>query len=206
MDTAFFWFSKIVWLLIRPDTLLLLAVFAGVICLYAGARRRAGLIFSLVFLGMLTITVVPVGNWLLSPLENRFPTNPELPENVDGIIVLSGSEDGYGSSIWNQAELWDGTERLFYFMKLIRDYPEAKFLFTGGSGSLTDQSYKAADVAKRLFGELGVNVDRILLERDARNTYENGVNSYNLVNPKPGENWVLITTAWQMPRSVGIFE
>ncbi|HCY86488.1 MAG TPA: YdcF family protein [Desulfobacteraceae bacterium] len=206
MDTVFFWISKLAWLLIRPDTLLLLAVAAGVICLYAGARRRAGAIFTLVFFCMLIITVVPVGNWLLSPLENRFPTNPELPETVDGIIVLAGPENGYKSALWDQAEIGEAAERLFYFLKLMKDYPDARFVFTGGSGSLTGQVYKSADVAKRLFDELGIDTTRITFEPDSRNTYENGFYTRKLVKPEPGENWILITTAWHMARSVGIFE
>ena len=85
-------------------------------------------------------------------------------------------------------------------------YPDASHVFTGGTGSLSHQEHKAADLARRMFGELGFDVEKILFERESKNTYENGVNSYNLVEPKHGDNWILITTAWHMPRAVGIFE
>ncbi len=205
MDTFFFWISKLVWMVIKPDFLLVLFLFVGLICLYAGALKKAKLILGLVVIAMLTITVVPIGKWLLSPLENRFPTNPELPEKVDGIIVLAGAEDNYRSALWKQVELGRGVERLYYFMKFMHEYPDAIHVFTGGTGSIVHPEYKSADQARKIFRGLGFDVDKILFERESKNTYENGVNSYKMVKPKPGEKWILITTAWHMPRSVGIF-
>jgi len=70
---------------------------------------------------------------------------------------------------------------------------------------MTYQQYKAADAAKRLYAELGLDIDRILFERESRNTAESAVNVKRLVNPKPGEKWMLLTTGWHMPRSVGVF-
>ncbi|MCG8635129.1 MAG: YdcF family protein [Desulfobacterales bacterium] len=206
MDTVFFWASKLVWLVVRPDFLLVFFTLAGVFCLFAGAVKRAKLILSAVVLFMVAVTVLPMGQWLLSPLENRFPTNPELPENVDGIIVLAGAENAYRSAVWDQVELWDHSERLYYFMKFMRIYPDAAYLFAGDSGTLYRQEYKAADLARKMFGELGFDADKILFERESKNTYENGVNAYNLVKPEPDEKWILITTAWHMPRAVGVFE
>ena len=70
---------------------------------------------------------------------------------------------------------------------------------------VSNQNYKAADVAKRLFKEQGLDTSRIIFERESRNTWENAVFTKNLVKPKVGEKWVLITTAWHMPRSMGVF-
>ncbi len=155
---------------------------------------------------LLTILAfIPIGSWLISPLETRFVTNPTLPVDIDGIIVLSGAELAHKTSFWNQVELGGSAERDLEFMKLAKKYPEAKLVFTGGSSSLLDQSYKSADVAKRLFTEHGFDTDRILFERQSRNTWENATNSKLLVQPQKNENWLLITTSWHMPRSVGIF-
>ncbi len=90
-------------------------------------------------------------------------------------------------------------------MALGRQYPEAKLVFTGGTGSLTGQEYKAAGVAKVLFEQQGLDLSRITFERESRNTYENALLTKKLVQPDKGETWLLITTAWHMPRSVGIF-
>jgi uncharacterized SAM-binding protein YcdF (DUF218 family) len=43
------------------------------------------------------------------------------------------------------------------------------------------------------------------MERNSRNTYENAVFTKALAAPKPGERWLLVTSAYHMPRSVGLF-
>lgn len=130
---------------------------------------------------------------------------PPLPENIEGIVVLSGAEDTVRSHLWNQVELGGAAERDLMFISLAQRYPKAKLIFTGGTGSLTQQEYKAADVAKKLFQQQGLDINKITFERESRNTYENVIFSKKIINPVANKNWILITTSWHMPRSVGIF-
>ena len=58
---------------------------------------------------------------------------------------------------------------------------------------------------RELWLSLGVPEDRMTFESASRNTYENAVLTKALVAPKPGETWLLVTSAAHMPRSVGIF-
>ena len=153
---------------------------------------------------MLLIAMFPVGEWLLYPLERRFPVNTELGD-VDGIIVLSGEEDPMHTLLWNQTSVGEAAERNLAFMALSKEYPEAKLVFSGGASSLIHQEYKAGDVARRLFKEQGMDLARITFERESRNSWENAMLSKKLVQPVSDERWVLITTGWHMPRSVGIF-
>lgn len=139
------------------------------------------------------------------PLESRFQTNPQLPVQVDGIIVLSGAEATELSHLWEQVELGAAAERGLTFLTLAKQYPNAKLVFTGGTGSLLNQEHKAADVAEKLFINLSFDTKRIIFERESRNTYENVLYSKNILKPKKNKNWILITTSWHMPRSVGIF-
>ena len=88
---------------------------------------------------------------------------------------------------------------------LLKRYPNAKIVFTSGSGNLIDQRQKGADVARRLYLEQGIDATRIVFESNARNTAENALLSKALVSPAQGETWVVITSAFHMPRSVGIF-
>ncbi len=154
---------------------------------------------------LLVVALFPFGEWLLFPLETRFPANPELPKNIDGVIVLAGAENAPLSALWKQVELGGAAERHFAFLELARRYPEAKLVFTGGSGIVFAQEYKDADVAKKLFEQQGLDVSRVIFERNSRNTFENAVLSKELVKPRAGEKWLLITSAFHMPRSVGIF-
>jgi uncharacterized SAM-binding protein YcdF (DUF218 family) len=162
-------------------------------------------LLGFVVIVLMVVALFPVGEWLLYPLETRFPTNPNLPKKIDGIIVLSGAENAYLSSLWNQEELGDSAERDMAFLELARQYPNAKLVFTGGSGSMIYQDYKDADVAKGLFDRLGLDLSRVTFERNSRNTFENVVFSKELVRPDRGQKWILITSAFHMPRSVGIF-
>jgi uncharacterized SAM-binding protein YcdF (DUF218 family) len=43
------------------------------------------------------------------------------------------------------------------------------------------------------------------MERRSRNTQENAEFSKALAAPKSGERWLLVTSAYHMPRSVGVF-
>ncbi|MDH4321272.1 MAG: YdcF family protein [Desulfobulbaceae bacterium] len=206
MHSVFFWTSKLAWLLLSPDNILVALLLLTWFLLHrGGSKRLAKRLLTLITAGCLLIALLPVGEWLLFPLETRFPTNPALPKKIDGIVVLGGAEDPNLSSLWQQVELGDGAERYLAFMALSRRFPDARLIFTGGSGSMLDQQHKAADVAATLFHETGLNTSRIIFERESRNTYENAVFSKKIAMPKPGENWLLITTAWHMPRSMGIF-
>jgi uncharacterized SAM-binding protein YcdF (DUF218 family) len=205
MDTLFFLISKIAWLFLSPDSLLLILILVSLFLLYLGKIKPAKILLTITSSILLIVSFFPVGEWLLYPLENRFKVNPELPAKTDGIIVLSGAEDPLLSSVWKQVELGAAAERDLAFMALAKRYPEAKLIFTGGSGSLVNQDYKAADVAKTLFLQQGFEIKRILFERESRNTYENVINSKKLAKPAANENWILITTSWHMPRSLGIF-
>ena len=84
-------------------------------------------------------------------------------------------------------------------------YPKAKLIFSGGSGSLFLQNYKEAKVIAPLLRQLGIDQERIILEDQSRNTFENAVFSHRLVKPKNDEVWLLITSAFHMPRCVGAF-
>jgi uncharacterized SAM-binding protein YcdF (DUF218 family) len=205
MDTLFFFLSKLIWLLISPDSLLLILILVALVFLYLGKQQLAKKTLSIVSGLLIIIAFFPVGEWLLYPLESHFQTTPTLPDKITGIIALSGAEDAELSHIWQQVELGSAAERDLTFLSLAQQYPKAKLVFTGGTGSLTKQEYKGADVAKKLFEQLGANTIEMIFERESRNTYESAIYSKKIVKPEKGENWILITTGWHMPRSVGIF-
>lgn len=138
---------------------------------------------------VLLIATLPLENWLIRPLEDRFPQVSQLPDQISGIIALGG-----------------GTERLFELIALARRHPEARLVFSGGAGLLfLRQRVKEADAARMFFERMGLDATPVILENESRNTYENAVLSYALVKPKTGENWVLITSAAHLPRAVGVF-
>jgi len=149
------------------------------------------------------LNVFPINNLIMVPLEDRFPLR-QLPKKVDGIIVLGGATETGISAARKQPAVSGSAERLLAFIFLARQYPDAKLVFSGGSGSI-GSNYKHSDAARIIFEQSGMDINRIIFESKSRNTYENAVYSYDLVKPKKGEIWILITSAFHIPRSVGVF-
>ena len=201
----FFQLSKIFWFFANPGNLLLVTLAVGVVLTWTRWRRAGLWLVALVTLASLAAATVPVGNWMQASLENRFPVVRNLPDRVDGIIALGGVVNPWVTKARGQLALGGTVERLTEFAVLARRYPEAKLIFTGGSGSLFQTEVKEADVLEPMLGLLGLDPRRIVLENQSRNTYENAVFTRRLADPRPGETWVLVTTASHMPRAVGCF-
>jgi len=205
MDTLFFFASKIVWAVISPDSLIVLLILGAWLGLVLGWQKLSRRLLSGGALLILLVGFFPIGDLLISPLENRFASNAALPAKVDGIIVLGGAISPRLSNSWQQVELNGSADRLTNFIYLSNLYPDAQLVFTGGSGSLRDQEFKEAEMARILLEQLGLADRAIIFESESRNTVENVQFSKNLVLPEAEENWLLITSAFHMPRSVGIF-
>lgn len=195
--------SKLLWALTAPATMLFFAVTLG----WALQRRTPR--FSNWLLGgsaifLLLLSATPIGRVSLGALEDRFPQQ-KIEGPIDGIIVLGGALSPEASSAVGHPQVNDSAERLTAFIELARAHPEAKLVFTGGSGEVFRQDVREADTVPSLLTSLGFDASRVVLERDSRNTWENAVDAKQLARPHPGEVWVLITSAWHMPRSVGCF-
>ena len=205
MDTVFFLASKVIWALISPDSLIvILGVSAWIAAILKWQRVSRSVLASCALL-LLLIGFFPVGEWLIAPLENRFTTNAALPSEVDGIIVLGGAILPRLSNTWQQPEVNGSADRLINFLYLARLYPNAQLVFTGGSGAVSEQEFKEAEMAQILFDQLGLAQRAIIFESESHNTSENARHSKALVTPESDENWLLVTSAFHMPRSIGVF-
>ncbi len=205
LGIVLFALSKILWLILRPSTLLILAVVIGVVL---SSRRRNRLGRGLTWIGafgLLLAILLPLDSWVLAPLEDRFPQVRERPAHLDGVIVLGGAVEPNLTVLHGIPSLNEAAERFTTFAMLARLYPDAKLIFTGGSPSITPGGPPEAVSAKLLLDDLGLDTSRITFEDQSRNTYENAVDSKLLMNPQPGQVWALVTSAQHMPRSVGIF-
>ena len=123
-----------------------------------------------------------------------------------GIVCLGGALDTVVSPERGEVALNEAAERMTAVAELARRYPQARIVFTGGSGRLVyGGTTTEAELAARLFASFGIAKERITLEDKSRDTLENARFTKELVNPKPGERWLLVTSAHHMPRSVGLF-
>ncbi len=200
-----FYISKVFWAVMQPAMLLLIMTVAGAVLL--GTRyQRAGR--GLVIAAAVFVVVGglgPLSTWMILPLEDRFPRTVLGDRPVDGIIILGGSEDSRVAAGRGAHALNESAERMTEAAALARRYPNAKVLFTGGSIEILGAPTVGADAAEIVLRDLGVGSDRLILERKARNTAENAILAKQIADPRPGERWLLVTSAWHMPRSMGLF-
>jgi uncharacterized SAM-binding protein YcdF (DUF218 family) len=147
----------------------------------------------------------PLGSLLLYPLESRFAPWDAARGAPDGIIVLGGSVDTDLSAAHRTPVVAHAADRLFAPAELARRYPNARIVFTGGTANLIQTEAREADYSAPVLENLGIAKERLILERNSRNTWENAIFTKQLVSPKPGERWLLVTSAFHMPRSMGIF-
>lgn len=196
----FFPVSKAFAFVAMPSHILLWLVAATALALLAGWIRTArGLGLAALVLFVL-LGVVPSGLMAAKPLEDMYPRRP-LPSRITGIVTLGG-----GLSV---AELLSrgapGTspsiDRLVSTWALARRHPEARVVFSGGWGPYADAIAARTDLLR-----MGLDPARLTLEGRSRNTYENLAFTKAIVQPRPGETWVLATSAIQLPRAMRVAE
>jgi uncharacterized SAM-binding protein YcdF (DUF218 family) len=200
----FFYLSKLFVFFTRPSNLLFLLAFAGIALLFTRYARAGRRLLAGSVLVMMVVGISPLGGLLILALENRFPPWDPARGAPDGIIVLGGAISPEISAARDTVALGEAAERMTEIAELARRYPQARIVYSGGSSSLFG-GVREADYAGRLWESFGIARERILLERESRNTAENAAFSKAMLQPKPGERWLLVTSSWHMPRAVGAF-
>jgi uncharacterized SAM-binding protein YcdF (DUF218 family) len=197
--------AKVFWLVINPANILVGLLVLGVLLLFTRWWRTGRFLAALAAALALFVAYLHPGEWLIAPLETRFAPPATMPAKVDGIIVLGGAIDTRQTNRFGQIALNGRAERITAFVALARRYPEAKLVYSGGSGLIQDERQSEAELAKPLLLTLGVPEARLVLETRSRDTHENAAHARELVKPRPGETWILVTSAAHMPRAVGVF-
>jgi uncharacterized SAM-binding protein YcdF (DUF218 family) len=204
MDTLFFIVSKLVWALLKPGTWIVLLLGVVFLLVRADMKRAAVWAAGGGFLFVLALAVLPLDDVLLSPLERAYPVNPDVGK-VAGIIVLGGGEGAQRTARWGQPQVNEAGDRFLAALALARRHPEAPVLFTGGIGSLRQDGPTGAEVAEVLLLASGLDRSRLLLESRSRNTAENAAQALALRPAEGNGAWLLVTSAFHMPRSVEAF-
>ncbi|WP_375452488.1 YdcF family protein [uncultured Devosia sp.] len=200
----FFVVSKIFWVLAQPVTAVFLVLGLGLV-LTALGRRRLG--FGLSLLGTLALGVAgftTLGAAMIGPLEARFERPANMPPSVGAIVMLGGGTNSRISAARGVSELNAAGDRFTETLRLAQLYPRARIVITGGFGMLGEEGEPEAATAARFFEGLGIAPDRLVLEDRARNTAENADFTAALLGDVDGPI-VLVTSAFHMPRSVGLF-
>ena len=134
---------------------------------------------AILLAALATTQLPPIDALLITPLETRFPSlQLSAAGHYDGIIALGGHP-----------------ERVVEAVRLAHQFPAAN-LVIAGRGEERQHAYTLAQ---------GIAADRVMIEPNSRNTYENAAFSGRLLQPGSASRWLLVTSSSHMPRAVGSF-
>jgi uncharacterized SAM-binding protein YcdF (DUF218 family) len=206
----FFYLAKALWFVLQPSTLIALLIGYGSILIWTGWARWGRRFVTVGAVLLLLAGLSPLGNALILPLEDRFPrTDLDTPPPPTGFILLGGAEDRLVGTARKAPTLNEAGERIIEAAILAKRFPTAKIAFSGGDAGVLYKSSSEAEGAAELLTALGVPREQLILEAAARDTYENAVflkeelAKMGLLGP--GTRWVVITSAYHMPRAMGAF-
>jgi uncharacterized SAM-binding protein YcdF (DUF218 family) len=201
----FFILSKTIGFFALPSNLIATFAALGVALMFTRFRRAGRVVATLGVALLLLAGLSPLGNILIFPLEQRFPPWDASRGAPDGIVVLGGALSPDVSAARGTPALDEAAERLTALAALARQYPAARIIYSGGNARLMLVQGNEAEHALPLLESFGIARERLIAEDRSRNTEENATFSKLLAHPKPGERWLLVTSAYHMPRSIGIF-
>jgi uncharacterized SAM-binding protein YcdF (DUF218 family) len=206
----FFYLAKVLWFLLQPSTLIALLIGYGSILIWTGWARWGRRFVTIGAVLLLLAGLSPLGNALILPLEDRFPrADLDAPPPPTGFFVLGGAVDRLVSTARQVPALNEAAERLVEAAMLARRFPDAKIAFSGGDAGIFYKTSSEAEGAESLLTALGVPEDRLILEDESRDTYENAQFLKDKLTRDgdlgAGKRWLLITSAYHMPRAMGAF-
>jgi uncharacterized SAM-binding protein YcdF (DUF218 family) len=203
--TVFFVLSKLFAFFTQPSNVIVVLGLVGLVLTRtrfarAGWRVAGVSVFLIAAMGFL-----PIGTALMIPLENRFPPWDPSGAAPAGIVVLGGAISAHKLATRGEVGINEAAERIIALPSLAKRYPQARIIYSGGDAGLFVRHGSEAGVVTELFESLGISASRLTLEDRSRNTAENAIYSKTRAKPKPGERWLVVTSALHMPRAIGAF-
>jgi len=199
----FFYLSQFFGILMMPLTIVLILMILGI--KYAQSKKgRAFSVSALILLFLLSNEFI--SNLSMSLWEPKFKSFDELP-NYEYGVVLTGvtnlSKTTYDRTFFNK-----GADRATHAMQLYKLGKINKILITGGQGLNPTNTNTEALLLKNFMILSGVNETDILIEDQAKNTYQNAIFSRSILEAKQynfNQPLLIITSAFHMKRSEGCF-
>jgi uncharacterized SAM-binding protein YcdF (DUF218 family) len=201
----YFVLSKLVGFVLTPSNVIAAFCIVGFILLGLRIRRAGGVVLTIGIVSLALVGWTPLANWITLPLTERFPVWRDDGRPPDGIIILGGAIKPEVSEARGMVAVNANADRIIAMLDLARRYPRARLVFSGGSGSLLGKAVSEAPIAGKLLDDFGLSNGRVILETTSRTTEENAVRTREVVSPRPGERWLLVTSSFHMPRAVGIY-
>lgn len=193
--------GEIVFAAVRPSGLVLLLLAAGLLLL-PFVHRVGVWLLAIGALGFVVVGVFPVGAAALRPLEARAGA-AALTDPPDGIVVLGGYSAGVRANDGRYLALTEAGERLTTAAELALRFPEARLVIAGNPVGPGRQSGAALSAA--LLERFGIARERMVLEDRSLSTWDNARHAFESAKPLSDERYVLVTSAFHMPRALATF-
>jgi len=191
----------------NPIDLFLYLLLIALICGFFTKNKFFRIIYIISFLLFVVIVILPTGPFLLWKLENKFPKH-EISTNIDGILILGGGTNEFLTFQHNQLNFNNNVERLTESISLIKKFPNAKIVYSGGTPTISKKKpiITGIDVAKKFYLRVDIPIDKFIFENKSKNTYENIIYSKKFIGDTNDENWILLTSAYHMKRAMLVAE
>jgi uncharacterized SAM-binding protein YcdF (DUF218 family) len=196
----FFYLSKIFWFLTAPLNLFFVLLGAAWLLFAFHKYRAARLMVVPALLLFIAGGLSPAGYNMLVWLEAQYP-RAEAPAQINGAIILGGSFDTDVTIRRKVPSMNDSSERVLAAVQLQKLYPGAQIIFSGGNGALDGGGRPESEDVKSFFA-YGFDASAVRYEKKSRNTFENLAFSKALLKPQDGQTWLLVTSAWHLPRAM----
>ncbi len=203
----FFIASKTIGFFLMPTNFACSLLVLGILLAKTRFSTLAHRLSYTAIIALIIMAFSPLGHIILLPLEERItrPANIANLKAPDGIIVLGGSIDTIVTKARGSIAINESGERLTQIVELARRFPKARIVFSGGSGKILSKNMSESDAARSFFTQMGLSPDRLVFEGKSQNTWQNARYTKDLLKPTSEQRWLLVTSAFHMPRSLGCF-
>ena len=197
-------FRSVCQFLITPAGIVSLC-FVLSLFLIALGRRIGKYLLVLGIIAFFAFSSSPLSTALLARLERRYPPllDPKEIGKVDTIVVLT-TVAWKDTAIPVTSQVGEGTVcRLLEAIRLFHLIPGAKVVISGGALDSERRNTPVSQIVGDLANTMGIPREKIILETNSTNTYENGVEVKKILGQKP---FLLVTSASHLPRAVSVFK
>lgn len=203
----FFIIKKVLAFSLLPPGLFVVLLLAVGIYLLLRSNKAVGILLLSLSIFIYLLSIEPVKDKLLLPLEDMYPTftnNDNISKSL--IVVLGGGvydrspENGFKASVMPEP-----LKRLMYAYLLFK-HRNADILVSGGRVFKSSDILSESEAMRDMLLELGVDRNRIILDTKSLDTYENIFNAKNIVQNSVYDKVILVTSAYHMPRVMFLSE
>lgn len=195
-----FTLKKVLGGMMLPLPLLLLLIALGIALLWFSRFQRTGkLCVSLGWLLLLLLSLQPVADSLLKPIEDKYPTWRD-EKRVQYVVVLGGGYTWNPNWAPSSNLINNSLTRLTEGIRLWYENPGSKLIFTGAAAKTNPVS--TAEAGARVAESLGIPRSEIIVLDKPKDTEEEAAAVKEAIGDAP---FLLVTSASHLPRAMIFF-